>query len=329
MWLVADIGGTHSRLMVADATGHLSQGMDLLSRSFASFDEVLTAFFSANRLAEHIEGVCLALAGPIVAESCQLTALEWPPITAEHLRTRWGWSQVLLLNDMVAHAWNLTRPAGSHIQLLHGENIQSGHRVLLIPGTGLGEAFLYWDGKAYHPIASEGGHCSLAPKTEQEVLLWTFMYQRYGEMSYNTLLGGQGMCLLYDFFVEQGQTKDALVEAKPQAQKAEEITERGLCLEKGICAEVLQGYLSLLVQEMVHCAFKHSPQGGILLSGNVLKKILSLLKTTSFRREFVHHRTHAAWLENIPIYWMDYRDSGIRGAASYLIDYLGKRSSII
>ena len=32
-----------------------------------------------------------------------------------------------------------------------------GNIALIAPGTGLGEAGLYWDGNFYHPFANEGG----------------------------------------------------------------------------------------------------------------------------------------------------------------------------
>lgn len=34
-----------------------------------------------------------------------------------------------------------------------------GNATIISPGTGLGEAGLYWDGKKHHPFVTEGGHC--------------------------------------------------------------------------------------------------------------------------------------------------------------------------
>jgi glucokinase len=38
-------------------------------------------------------------------------------------------------------------------------------------GTGLGETFLFWDGRQYRMFPSEGGLASFAARTEREIQL--------------------------------------------------------------------------------------------------------------------------------------------------------------
>ena len=47
--------------------------------------------------------------------------------------------------------------------------------AVVAAGTGLGEAILFWDGQQYHPLASEGGHCDFAPRTDQEIELLRYL----------------------------------------------------------------------------------------------------------------------------------------------------------
>ena len=46
---------------------------------------------------------------------------------------------------------------------------------MLAPGTGLGEAFLIWDGQEYIACASEGGHADFAPTNQIQAGLWAFL----------------------------------------------------------------------------------------------------------------------------------------------------------
>ncbi len=50
-----------------------------------------------------------------------------------------------------------------------------GNIAVIAAGTGLGEAFLYRDGKQYHPIASEGRQADFAPRTDQEIELLRYL----------------------------------------------------------------------------------------------------------------------------------------------------------
>ena len=43
-----------------------------------------------------------------------------------------------------------------------------GPIAVVAPGTGLGEAFLVWNGNAYIACSSEGGHASFAPTDERQ-----------------------------------------------------------------------------------------------------------------------------------------------------------------
>lgn len=55
-----------------------------------------------------------------------------------------------------------------------------GNMALIAPGTGLGEAGLYWDGIQHRPFASEGGHADFAPRNALEMEL----LERYDHVSY-------------------------------------------------------------------------------------------------------------------------------------------------
>src|SRR5690606_4205939 len=79
-----------------------------------------------------------------------------------------------------------------------------GNQAIISIGTGLGEAFLFWDGHRHIPCGTEGGHCDFAPLIEEDIALWHYLKNRFtGHISYERLLSGPGIVLLYDYLCQQ------------------------------------------------------------------------------------------------------------------------------
>lgn len=61
------------------------------------------------------------------------------------------------------------------------------------PRTGLGEAGLFWDGKALRPFATEGGHSEFSPRNKTEVEFYEYLNSIYGIVSWETVISGQDL----------------------------------------------------------------------------------------------------------------------------------------
>ena len=70
-----------------------------------------------------------------------------------------------------------------------------GPIAILAPGTGLGEAYLFWDGQRYRPIPSEGGHTDFAPVDEEQLALLVRMRKKRQQVSYEMLIAGPGLAV--------------------------------------------------------------------------------------------------------------------------------------
>jgi glucokinase len=72
--------------------------------------------------------------------------------------------RVSLLDDLhdIAYAVPHLRPEET-VVVNAGKPIEKSAIAVLAPGTGLGEAFLIWDGQTYIACSSEGGHADFAP----------------------------------------------------------------------------------------------------------------------------------------------------------------------
>jgi len=74
-------------------------------------------------------------------------------------------------------------------------------------GTGLGEAFLTWDGARYLAHPSEGGHCDFGPVDDEQVELYHWCERRFGHVSYERVCSGIGLPNLYAFLRESGRAQ--------------------------------------------------------------------------------------------------------------------------
>jgi glucokinase len=110
-----------------------------------------------------------------------------------------GCDRVRLMNDLEATAYGALFLSPNELQTLNAGSPRRGHRAVIAAGTGLGQAFLFWDGMRYRPVATEGGHADFAPRDEQEVELLYFLRKRYSRVSYERLLAGPGLVNIFNF----------------------------------------------------------------------------------------------------------------------------------
>jgi glucokinase len=107
---------------------------------------------------------------------------------------------VHLLNDLVsiAHSVSVLQPDEMHV-LQEGEPNLAGNAALLAAGTGMGQSFLFNDGRHLVPAPSEGGHADFAPRTEREWQLVQWLTARFGRAEVEMVVSGIGLNHLYHF----------------------------------------------------------------------------------------------------------------------------------
>ncbi|MBR9842086.1 MAG: glucokinase, partial [Rhodobacteraceae bacterium] len=134
MWLLADIGGTHSRLTLADTTGLLtatSRHYD--NENFADLPALLRSYLTET--GTHPKAACIAMAGPVSACPPRLTNRDWiidPDALAPLLGCR-----PLLLNDLEALALSLPFNPASRLLVASPDAPTNGQRLAVGIGTGM------------------------------------------------------------------------------------------------------------------------------------------------------------------------------------------------
>ncbi len=313
MFLVGDIGGTHTRLALFE-NRNLVEEKEFPSPQFSSLEEIIQAFVQKKI---RISKAAFGVAGPVQEGLCKTTNLPWT-IDAKKIEKINGINTVFLLNDLQAHAYGIGALKEKEVLFLQrAKKIFPGNRALVSPGTGLGEAGLFWDGKKYHPFASEGGHTDFACRNEKEFLLLQFLQEKYGHVSYERVVSGPGLEDLFSFLTEREKKKAKL--SPGENNLAKEITQKALSKECPVCLEAVEWFVSFYAAEAANVALQYLCFSGIYLGGGIAPKILPFLQKPLFLQAFLNKGRFNKLLENMPVKVILNDKTALLGALEYVL----------
>lgn len=319
--LAGDIGGTKTTLgLFKAATGpHMPVAEATFpSASYANLESIAREFLA--QVGVTAEVACFGVAGPVTGDKAKITNLPWM-VDAVVLGKELRLSSVRLLNDLeaVANAVPILEP--SDLYTLNERKPAAGGTIgVLAPGTGLGEAFLTWDGATYRAYPSEGGHCSFAPRNQLEVDLLYYLLERFEHVSYERVCSGRGLPNLYAFFRE-GQHMEELPHVAEQLAAAGDLTpvivSAAMDPERPslACRRTLETFVSILGAEAGNLALKVLATGGIYLGGGIPPRILPFLKAGGFMQTYRHKGRFGAMVAQMPVYIILNSKAALLGAA--------------
>jgi glucokinase len=323
MLLAGDIGGTKTKLAIFSIEGGPRSPLAKATFPSARYDslEAIAAEFLAQT--DHpIDRATFGVAGPVVGGRATITNLPWV-IDEAQLETELGLSNAHLMNDLVAvaHAVPFLQPSDLHA-LSEGEAIHGGTIAVVAPGTGLGEAFLTWDGARYIAYPSEGGHVDFAPTNELEIGLLRYLQPRFDHVSYERICSGIGMPNIYAYLKESGYADEPAWLAEKLAQVDDPtpvIATTALDEERTceLCVAALDMFVSILGTEAGNLALKVLATGGVYLGGGIPPRILPALEKGSFMESFLRKGRFADLLERMPVHVILNSEAALLGAACY------------
>lgn len=318
MFFAVDIGATNSRWAVLRWSGKTYETLEyeeLATASIGSAAGTLARFFA--RLALPIEAVAIGVAGPVLGRTARLTNLGLE-IRADELEGALG-CRVHLLNDMEAQAHGLPALDESGRVLVKEGSGATGNIALLAAGTGLGEAVLAWDAThgEYLVVASEGGHATFGPVTEEDIRLTHFLRQEMPHVSWERVLsGGLGLRNLYRFVVsEDGEREPELAAKLSECAACGPVLFAAARAGNPVASRVLDLFLRLYAAEAGNMALRSVATGGVYLAGGIAPKLLPLLSRERFRASFCGKGRMAPFLEQVPVYVVTDKFLALKGAA--------------
>ena len=294
--LLGDIGGTNARFVLLHDGAH-ENAATLKVGAHATATKAIAEYLNGLPQSPTLSGAALACAGPVNDGTVAMTNSPWR-LCAREIERDFGLPRVELVNDFAAQAWAVPRLSHEDLRALGGGHARDDAPcVVLGPGTGLGIA-------TYLPppltrsggpavIVGEGGHVTMPANTEQEAAVLLVLRGRFGHVSAERVLSGEGLVHLYDALATLERT------AAP-SRTAAEITEAA---RSGACATsraTLDLFCTMLGGLAGNLALTLGAHGGVYIAGGIAPRIADDLAASRFRESFEAKGRFKSYLAEIP-----------------------------
>ena len=84
-----------------------------------------------------------------------------------------------------------------------------GNQAVIAPGTGLGEAGLFWDGNSPSRLRLRRRPHRLRSADDLQIELFRYLKARFGHVSYERILSGPGLVNVYEFLRDTDTAKSS------------------------------------------------------------------------------------------------------------------------
>jgi glucokinase len=314
MILAGDIGGTNARLAYfqpSNGSLRLVSERVFPSREHKELGEIVTQFLKDS--GTRPQAACFGIAGPVRNGRVETSNLPWV-IEQSRLAKQIQLPETLLINDLEANAWGIGALSQQDLVALNrGSAEANGNQAVIAPGTGLGEAGLYWDGNKHQVFASEGGHSDFAPQGDLQIELLRFLEKRFQHVSYERILSGPGLVNVYEFWCEKEHKTPA--STSNGDDRAAAISRAALDGNDPVAERALDLWISIYGAEAGNLALKVMATGGVFLGGGISPKILPKLKDRTLIDGFVAKGRLRPLLEAIPVHVITNDKAALLGAA--------------
>jgi glucokinase len=318
MILAGDIGGTNARLAYFQPqNGHLRLVSERVfpSREHSELGEIVTQFLDDSKTRP--DAACFGIAGPVRNGRVETSNLPWV-VEQSRLAKQIHLPATLLINDLEASAWGIgALAAGDLVPLNRVSGPAVGNQAVIAPGTGLGEAGLYWDGSRHQVFACEGGHTEFGPQGDLQIELLRFLKARFGHVSYERILSGPGLVNVYEFLRDRGCGKESaeFAAALEKGDPAAVISRAALDGTESLAEQALDLWIAIYGAEAGNLALKVMATGGLFLAGGISPKILAKLTGPIFMQSFIEKGRLGALVESISVQVITNDKAGLLGAA--------------
>ncbi|MBK8158877.1 MAG: glucokinase [Rhodospirillaceae bacterium] len=309
--LVADIGGTNARFALRrPGVDGLEKMKTLSAADYPNIDNAITTYLDWAEATP--TEACFAVACPAREDQIEFTNSTWHFSRAE-TAALFGWQRFETVNDFEALALGVphVKPEGLHA-VRRGTIETKGACAVLGPGTGFGVSGLICDRHGgWVALAGEGGHVGFAPQDELEVELLRYLQARFGRVSCERLLSGDGLVNIYEFLcVQAGKPAERPTPA--------EITARGLEQGERIARDALRRFCAILGSAAGDLALILGSTGGVYIGGGIVPRLLPILLDSKFEERFANKGRLSSLLAAMPIFVILDNTLALLGAAATL-----------
>lgn len=314
--LVADIGGTNTRVALAHGRGIVDGTIRRYRNTeFPGLESVLRRYIDDEGGVDPI-AACVAVAGPVRDGRATMTNLDWT-IDKDTLARATRAETVAILNDLQAqgHALGHIDPAKIRNVLPGPEGAPSAARLVVGIGTGFNAAPVF-DLKHGRIVApSESGHANLPIRTEMELRLCQFVSTAHGFPAVEDVLSGRGLERVYAFLGQEA--------GDPRECAAKDIMEACASGQDPRAVEAAQLFTRILGTVCGNLSLIQLPFGGVFLVGGVARAFAPHLTTFGFGDAFRDKGRFAGFMSNFAVHVIEDDYAALTGSAAHLVA-LGK-----
>ena len=251
--LVADVGGTNTRLARVGAFGVLKDSVTSRpNKDVGCFDELVCSYLKD---APQPKEIVIAVAGPVNGKKARLTNRNWN-FDADSLGSKLGAHRVKLINDLEALAKAIPTVASDAVEPLHADAQlrQPGQALVVGLGTGFNVAAV--DTSSGATFSAELGHASLpAP-------VLAYLEQHVPDTSsfesVENLFSGVGLLNLgHVMGINAESAKEIAQSNDPKAKNA---------------LDIMTVAFGLMVREI---AYMYFPRAGLFFNGSMARTLLA------------------------------------------------------
>lgn len=316
--LAGDIGGTKTILRLTQLEA--PEPIILAEHTYTSGDfshlTPMIRHFLDQIAGEYPERACLAIAGPVFNQTSQVTNLGWH-LSAADMATDLKIPYLTLINDFVAIGYGILTLNPADLYILQDRPIHDHAPIAILgAGTGLGEALLVWQGDRYQVLALEGGHTDYPPRNPLEIGLLEYLLTKFGRVSVERVVSGQGICNIYAYLRDTGKCPEspALAQQMNSGLDAAVISNAAMAGQDPLCTKTMDMFVAAYGAEAGNLALKTLPLGGVYLAGGIAAKILAKLQDGQFLDSFVDKGRLRPLLEQLRVSIVLNPKVGLQGA---------------
>jgi len=310
--LVADIGGTNTRVALADSAVVRTDTIKRYANTAypGGLADVLRQYLSDIGGATPV-ATCVAVAGPVQNGAAKLTNLDWT-MDLQTLCDATKADTVDILNDLQAQGHAIGYLSDENLQnVLPGKahsNPSPTHLVIGV-GTGFNAAPVFATAQGRIVPPSESGHVTLPTRTVEQERLSEFVGKKHGFPAVEDVLSGRGLEKVYQFVCNTA--------GHPQSQSAKDIM--AACAAGDADAfEAVRICIEVLGATAGNLALTQLPFGGIYLVGGVSRAFAPYLDQCGFAAAFRDKGRFAGFMDSFPVAVVHDDYAALTGCAAHM-----------
>lgn len=310
--LVSDVGGTNARFRII--MDSVSDPLVFENVRTADFDTIESAIKTAvlDKCNVTPNSAIIAAAGPITKNGLNLTNCHWN-IEPDTFLTAGIADTLILMNDFEAQALSLPYLGFDDLAPLGGsENPSQTPRTKAVigPGTGLGVGLLVRAGEKWIPVAGEGGHVDLGPRSARERIIWDNLETVEGRISAEQVLCGDGLLNVFQACCKADGVETTLTSPADISSAAMED-------KSAQAVEALNLFCTCLGRVAGDLAITSMARGGVYIAGGIGQKILPFLAKSRFRAAFDDKEPHGHLMNMMSTFVVTHPVPALIGLTAY------------